>query len=76
MFALPASRCLCLLATSVTKGRTLKLPIKIVVMTINWKALEEHFLMVPYFLIFSIQPCPGKMYFLIFFLQNTKSLKS
>jgi hypothetical protein len=46
-----------LMATSVTKGGTQKLPkylrsSKPTDMTIHWKALEEHFLTVPFIVVF------------------------
>jgi hypothetical protein len=50
-----------LMATSGTKGGTQKLPqilLKPTDMTIHWKALEEHFLMVP--LVFRFSHFQGK----------------
>jgi hypothetical protein len=70
-----------LIVTSVTEGRTQKLPPKFKVvetygpdMTIHWKACEEHFLMVPLF--FRFNHFCGKMHFLNFSQKNLSPLKS
>jgi hypothetical protein len=62
------------MVTSVTKGGTQKLPQNVRLskqtdMTIHWKALEEHFMMVPF--IFRFNHFLGKNTFSEFFSQKT-----
>jgi hypothetical protein len=59
------------MATSVTKDMTQKLSNKYkpTDMTIHWKALEEHFLMVPF--VFRFNNFQGKMHFLNFSKKNS-----
>jgi hypothetical protein len=66
------------MVTSVAKGGTQKLPknirlLKDIDMTIHWKCLEEHFMMVP--LVFRFNHFRGKIHFLTF-SRTHLSLKS
>jgi hypothetical protein len=64
------------MVTSVTKDRTVKLPPKIPdcrnILTIHWKACEQHFLMVP--LVFLFPHFRGKMGHFLNFSQKTSIL--
>jgi hypothetical protein len=69
--------CAVLIVTSVTKGRTQKLPKRLskpTDMTIHWKALEEYLLMVPS--VSQFKHFQGKMQFLNFSKKNPHSFKA